>query len=122
MVEDVLIVAAGYAYASQYLEFNAYACQDGRGFRSGVARMGFYANGAIQIHLPLISYREDGVWFTKTEGRVPSARISCRPARRPRDLRHAPSPDRPRRRSRPGLLAHRPAGPWYDPPDHARHQ
>ena len=29
--------------------------------------MGFYANGAIQIHVPRIQYREDDVGFTREE-------------------------------------------------------
>ena len=43
---------------------DVYICQDGRAFRDGLTHMGFYANAAIQAHVPCIRHREDHVMFT----------------------------------------------------------
>jgi hypothetical protein len=64
--DDVVIVAAKIAYG-EYLQHSAYICQPGRAFRTGLTHMGFYANAAIQVHLPRIRHREDQVTFTSQE-------------------------------------------------------
>lgn len=64
--DDVVIVAAKIAYG-EYLHHSAYICQAGRAFRTGLTHMGFYANAAIQVHLPRIRHREDPVTFTLAE-------------------------------------------------------
>ena len=64
--EDVLVVAAGFAYQRQYLAVSAYACQPSRSFRE-VARIAFYADGAIRQHVARIRYRELHVRFSEQE-------------------------------------------------------
>jgi hypothetical protein len=64
--DDVVIVAARFAYP-EYLKHSVYICQDGRAFRDGLTHMGFYANAAIQAHVPCIRHREDHVMFTLDE-------------------------------------------------------
>ncbi len=64
--EDVLVVAAGFAYKKQYLALSAYACQPRRSFRE-VTRIAFYADGAIKEHVAQIRYREYAVMFTEQE-------------------------------------------------------
>ena len=61
-----VIVPASFAYG-QYLQNSVYACQPGRSFRPSVSHVGFYLKGAIQIHVPLIRYREDRVTFSEAE-------------------------------------------------------
>jgi hypothetical protein len=55
-----VVVAARFAYP-EYLKRSVYVCQAGRAFRGGLFHMGFYANSAIQRHIPHIWYREDSV-------------------------------------------------------------
>jgi hypothetical protein len=64
--DDVVVVAARFAYP-EYLKRSVYVCQSERAFRGGLTHMGFYANSAIQVHLPRIRYREDLVTFTREE-------------------------------------------------------
>ena len=64
--DDVVIVTARFAYP-EYLKHSVYICQDGRAFRDGLTHMGFYANAAIQAHVPCIRHREDHVMFTPDE-------------------------------------------------------
>jgi hypothetical protein len=61
-----VIVPASFAYG-QYLQNNVYACRAGRSFLPNVSHVGFYVQGAIQIHVPLIRYREDRVTFSEAE-------------------------------------------------------
>jgi hypothetical protein len=63
---DVVIVAARQAYP-EYLATNAYVCQPGRAFRTGISRLGFYAESEIKRELPVIRHREDNVLFTTEE-------------------------------------------------------
>ena len=56
---DTVIVAASWAYP-WYLTHAAYVCQPGRSFRN-VQRMGFYADGEIKTHLPLVRNSVDNV-------------------------------------------------------------
>jgi hypothetical protein len=51
--DEVVVVAARNAHP-EYLRRSVYVCQAKRSFRDGLTRMGFYANGAIQRHLPRI--------------------------------------------------------------------
>jgi hypothetical protein len=60
--DDVLVVAARIAY-DEYLNYNAYVCQDGRSFRD-VNRLGFYRQGQIERHFPSIRAIEDHVPFS----------------------------------------------------------
>jgi hypothetical protein len=64
--DDVVIVAARFAYP-EYLKRSVYVCQAERAFRGGLTHMGFYANSAIQPHVPRIRYWEDLVTFTREE-------------------------------------------------------
>jgi hypothetical protein len=64
--DDVVVVAARFAYP-EYLKRSVYVCQTERAFRGGLTHMGFYANSAIQPHMPRIRYREDLVTFTREE-------------------------------------------------------
>jgi hypothetical protein len=64
--DDVVVVAARFAYP-EYLKQSVYVCQAERVFRDGLTHLGFYANSAIQPHLPRIRYREDLVNFTERE-------------------------------------------------------
>jgi hypothetical protein len=64
--DDVVVVAARVAY-SEYLAHGVYACQPNRSFRAGAARFGFYADGAVQPHVPLILHRVEAVTFTRDE-------------------------------------------------------
>jgi len=64
--DDVVIVAARIAY-NEYGEHSAYICQPGRAFRTGLTHMGFYLDGAIQVHIPLIRHVADHVTFTPEE-------------------------------------------------------
>jgi len=64
--DDVVVVAARFAYP-EYLTRSVYVCQAERVFRDGLTHMGFYANSAIQPHVPRIRYREDLVNFTEKE-------------------------------------------------------
>lgn len=57
---DVVIVAAGRAHG-MYKRHSAYVCQEGRSFREGLKRLGFYTNQAIQPELPQILARRDGL-------------------------------------------------------------
>jgi hypothetical protein len=61
-----VIVPASFAYG-QYLQNSVYACQPRRSFRPSVSHVGFYLEGAIRIHVPLIRYREDCVTFSEAE-------------------------------------------------------
>ncbi len=63
---EVVVVPARFAY-SDYLKWSVYVCQPGRAFRNGLTHIGFYAEGAIQRHVPGILYREDRVEFTTGE-------------------------------------------------------
>ena len=49
------------------MQSSVYACQPRRSFRPSVSHVGFYLEGAIQIHVPLIRYREDCVTFSEAE-------------------------------------------------------
>jgi hypothetical protein len=62
----VVVVAARFAYP-EYLKRSLYVCQAERVFRDGLTHMGFYANGAIQPHVPRIRHQEDLVNFTEKE-------------------------------------------------------
>ena len=64
--DDVVVVAARFAYP-EYLARGLYICQPQRAFRDGLTHMAFYANGAIQVHVPRIRYRKDQVTFTHDE-------------------------------------------------------
>lgn len=64
--DDVVVVAARFAY-TEYLNHSVYVCQPERAFRDGLTHMGFYANSAIQTHVPRILHREDLVAFTGEE-------------------------------------------------------
>ena len=64
--DDVVVVAARFAYL-EYLRRGAYVCQPERAFRGALTHLGFYANSAIQPHVPRIRYREDLVVFTDEE-------------------------------------------------------
>jgi hypothetical protein len=64
---DVVIVPAGRLAYPEYLKHGVYVCQRGKPVRKHVARMGFYADRAIQIHVPRIYYREDDIAFTYEE-------------------------------------------------------
>lgn len=66
--DDVVVVAARFAYP-EYLHRSLYICQAERAFRGGLTHMAFYADGAIQIEVPRIHYREDLVAFTEEEAR-----------------------------------------------------
>jgi hypothetical protein len=70
--DDVVVVAARFAYP-EYLARGLYICQAERAFRDGLTHMAFYANTAIQLHVPRIRYREDRVAFTHDEA---GARLS----------------------------------------------
>lgn len=63
---DTVIVPARFAYG-EYLDHGIYVCQAGRFFAEGVARMGFYADAAIQTEIPRIRHRRDGVTFSREE-------------------------------------------------------
>ncbi len=67
--DDVVIVAARFAYP-EYLKRSVYICQAGRTFRDGLTHLGFYAESAIQTHVPCIRYREQMVKFTHAEASV----------------------------------------------------
>lgn len=60
---DTLIVAGRRAYPDYSLA-DAYICQPGRSFRSGIERMGFYTGFQIKPELPRILHRRDNVSFT----------------------------------------------------------
>jgi len=64
--DEVVVAAARFAYP-EYLKRSVYVCQAERAFRDGLTHMGFYANSAIQPHVPRIRYREDSVTFTHEE-------------------------------------------------------
>lgn len=64
--DEVVIVAARFAYP-EYLRRGVYICQAERAFRDGLTHLGFYAEGAIQTHVPCIEHREDVVSFTSAE-------------------------------------------------------
>ncbi len=64
--DDVVVVAARFAYP-EYLAHSVYVCQPERAFRGGLTHMGFYADGAIQRHVPRILFNEDLVLFTTEE-------------------------------------------------------
>jgi hypothetical protein len=70
--DDVVVVAARFAYP-KYLKRSVYVCQPARAFRGGLTHMGFYANSAIQVHVPRIWYREDLVTFTHEEAAARTA-------------------------------------------------
>lgn len=57
---DVVIVAANIAYP-EYQQLGNYVCQPGRGFRDGVERIAFYADGEIKSEVPKILHRRDHV-------------------------------------------------------------
>ena len=61
--DDVVVVAARFAYP-EYLKRGVYICQAERSFRGGLTHVGFYAEGAIQTHVPRIRHREDLITFT----------------------------------------------------------
>ena len=61
--DEVVVVAARFAYP-EYLKRGLYICQAGRSFRGGLTHLGFYAEGAIQTHVPRIRHREDLITFT----------------------------------------------------------
>lgn len=58
--EDVVIVAARRAYG-EYLAHGAYVCQPRRAFRTGLERLAFYKDGAVQREVPSILARRDNV-------------------------------------------------------------
>ena len=64
--DDVVVVAARFGYP-EYLARAVYICQPERAFRDGLTHLAFYANGAIQVHVPRIRHREDLVAFTRAE-------------------------------------------------------
>lgn len=64
--DDVVVVAARFAYP-EYLKRSVYVCQSERAFRDGLTHLGFYADSAIQPHVPRIRYREDQITFTREE-------------------------------------------------------
>jgi hypothetical protein len=64
--DEVVVVAARDAYP-EYLRRSVYVCQPRRAFRGGLTHMGFYANGAIQRHVPRIRHQEDLVTFSHQE-------------------------------------------------------
>lgn len=66
MPADVVIVAAGKAY-DLYKKHSAYICQEGRSFRDGLRRLGFYTNQAIQPEVPEIVARRDHLDLTPEE-------------------------------------------------------
>lgn len=66
--DDVVVVAARFAYP-EYLQRSLYICQAERAFRGGLTHMAFYADGAIQIELARIHYREDLVMFAEEEAK-----------------------------------------------------
>lgn len=76
--DDVVVVAARFAYP-EYLKRSVYVCQAERAFRGGLTHMGFYANSAIQPHVPRIRHREDLVTFTHEEAatRQAGSDIDC---------------------------------------------
>lgn len=61
--DDVVVVAARFAYP-EYLKRSVYICQAERAFRDGLTHLGFYADGAIQTHVPRIRNREDLITFS----------------------------------------------------------
>ncbi len=66
--EDTVVVPARLAYP-MYLSSDAYVCQQGRAFPLHIKRVAFYADGAIQPQIPLITHRQDEVPFTHDEAR-----------------------------------------------------
>jgi hypothetical protein len=70
--DDVVVVAARFAYP-EYLKRSVYVCQPERAFRDELTHMGFYANSAIQSHVPRIRHREDLVTFTHQEAAARAA-------------------------------------------------
>lgn len=60
---NTVIVAAKNAWP-EYKKFGAYICQSNRSFRN-VERIGFYANGQIQLYIPQILYVENEVTLEK---------------------------------------------------------
>jgi len=60
--DDVVVVAARNAYG-EYARFGAYVCQPGRTFRSGISRVGFYADGEVKPEVPTIIGWRDGCRF-----------------------------------------------------------
>jgi len=64
--DDVVVVAARVGYP-EYLQHHVYVCQPNRAFRDGLTHMGFYAEAAIQSHVPRILRRADPVPFTAEE-------------------------------------------------------
>jgi hypothetical protein len=66
--DDVVVVAARFAYP-EYLHRSLYICQAERAFRGGLTHMAFYADGAIQIEVARIHFREDLVTFTEEEAK-----------------------------------------------------
>jgi hypothetical protein len=61
--EDVVIVAARIAY-DEYRRHHAYFCQPRRSFRSGLSRIAFYTDGAVQPEVPRILARRDNIGLT----------------------------------------------------------
>ncbi len=70
---DTVIIAARIAYPDYFLT-HAYVCQPARPFRSGLERLGFYAEGKIQREVPKILHREDNVIFSTEEARTRARR------------------------------------------------
>lgn len=66
--EDTVVVPARSAYP-MYLDSDAYVCQQGRAFPPHIKRVAFYADGAIQPQVALITHRQDNVLFTLDEAR-----------------------------------------------------
>jgi hypothetical protein len=71
--DDAVVVAARLAYP-EYMESGVYICQPRRAFRSGLTHMAFYAEGAVQPHVPEIPYREDLVTFSRADRPPPPSR------------------------------------------------
>ena len=68
--DDVVVVAARFAYP-EYLKRGVYVCQAERVFRDGLTHMGFYANSAIQPHVP--AFGTERISSTSPRRRPPSA-------------------------------------------------
>jgi len=67
--EDTVLVAARVAYP-MYLQYSAYVCQAGRGFRQGLRYIGFYTGNEIKLEVPCILSVRDNVEFTQDAAKV----------------------------------------------------
>lgn len=70
--KDIVVVAARFGYPT-YLRYSAYICQLDRSFRSGIERMGFYTEKAIQLEFPRIKRRFKQLWIDEAEAANRSA-------------------------------------------------